>query len=102
MAPKGPLVVHRVLSHYMQWCITEGTGKTGKTVRTVGSCTVHKGVLAWFGEGDERCAKNTPTHIEALQRGLAYNHRPYSGVYAVKYECEAQITLVISTLANTP
>ena len=37
MAPKGPLVVHRVLSHYMQWCITEGTGKTGKTVRTVGS-----------------------------------------------------------------
>ena len=82
-APKGPLVVHRVLSHYIQYRITEGTGKTGKTVRTVGSETVHKGVLAWFGEGDERCTKNTLTHTHALQRGLRYNHNAYSGVSAI-------------------
>ena len=36
------------------WGFTTYTGKTGKTVQTLGSETVHTVVLAWFDVGDER------------------------------------------------
>jgi len=47
------------------------TGKSGKTVRTAGLSWWDKGVLAWEDWSEERCAKNTPTFYNPLQRGQA-------------------------------